>query len=167
MAFPMLKCLTSTRIFSSQFSSPSSCSVGHISGSDDPEREISSIDEGIVHNPLAATLSWAKWKLCGSIRCSDKFSQKLASRSSCMPVKSWIVQVRKKFVKTRKMKACAILISLGLLLLQFMIFLKWRIWRFTFLEYRTLFWISVMFSTFYILQMYLRFHNISLLKLYF
>lgn len=57
MAFPMLKCLMSTRIFLSQFSSPSSCSVGHISGSSDLESEISSIDEGTVHNPLAATLS--------------------------------------------------------------------------------------------------------------
>lgn len=41
----------------SQFSSPLLCSVGHISVSSALESEISSIDESIVHNPLAATLS--------------------------------------------------------------------------------------------------------------
>lgn len=62
LAFPMLNYLVSPKIFLSQFSSPSSCSVGHISRSNDLESEISSTDEGTVHNPLATILSWAKWK---------------------------------------------------------------------------------------------------------
>ena len=40
-----------------QYSSPSLCSVDCISAPSDLESEISTIDEGIVHNPLAATLS--------------------------------------------------------------------------------------------------------------
>lgn len=56
IAFPTLKYLMSARIFSCQFSSPSLCSVGHISGSNDLESEIVGIDEGTVHNPLADTL---------------------------------------------------------------------------------------------------------------
>lgn len=147
----MLKCLMWTKILLSQFSSPSSCSVGYIFGASDLESEISGIDEGMVCNPLAVTLSWAKWKFYDSIICSDKFSQALAGPSDCTPVKSWIVQVRKKLVNTRKMKESAILISLGLLVLPlpFKFHLKCIIWRLTTLEYRTFFWISIMFSTLY------------------
>ena len=163
----MLKCLMSTRIFLSQFSSPSSCSVGHISGFSDLESEISSIDEGTVHNPLAATLSWAKWRLCDSIKCSDQFSQKLAGPSDYTPVKSWVVQVRKRIVYTRKRKESAVLIPLGLLLLQFMILLKCRISRLTTFEYRTFFWISVMFSTFCILKNVLEFSQYFFIKIIF
>lgn len=53
------------------------------------------------------------------------------SASDYTPVKSWVVQVRKKFVNTRKMKESAVLIPLGLLLLQFTILLKCRICRLT------------------------------------
>lgn len=62
-------------------------------------------------------------------KCSDQFSQKLEGPSDYTPVKSWVVQVRKKIVYTRKRKESAVLIPLGLLLLQFTILLKCRISR--------------------------------------